>query len=69
MIYASDYDAPHERHEHRRAFTPWVEEHAPEWRLLEKIENPYPYNSTTSEDTSLSDFYIYERRPTESDTG
>ncbi len=53
----------------RRAFTPWVEEHAPEWRLLEKIENPYPYSSTTSEDTSLSDFYIYERRPTESDTG
>ena len=63
IIYSSDFEriepVPHVRH---RAFTRWVAEHAPGWRLLRRIPNRYPYNEADGSG-SLAEFYIYEKRP------
>lgn len=56
IVYATDGErrgtAPHVRH---RRFTPWVEAHCPDWRLLEVKHGPSlgPYRT---------DFFTYERR-------
>ncbi|MGH7239447.1 MAG: methyltransferase domain-containing protein [Candidatus Saccharimonadales bacterium] len=61
IIYSSNtpentqLDAPHVRH---REFTRWVDNNAPDWRFLQKIANPYPYNGDYKT-TSFSDFYLY----------
>lgn len=63
VIYAYDfersYSAPHER---GRNFTRWVEENAPNWGLTEKVPNRYPYDATDSDNTSQSEFFVYEYR-------
>ena len=60
IIYSSDIDlptwSPHERH---RLFTSWIASKAPEWKLLERIPNRYPY--ADDDNGSASDFYIYYR--------
>lgn len=61
IIYASDFDAPPNVHEHRRCFTRWVGANLPGWRLRERVPNRYPYSAADPENTSLSDFYVYER--------
>lgn len=63
IIYASNYDddiynASHVRH---RRFTDWVKENMPQFQLLEKIPNRYPYEEQNPDHTSLADFYIYKR--------
>lgn len=66
IIYSCDDDEPSQvpyvRH---RCFTPWVRRHLPEWRLLEHVPNPYPFDPDNSvrewHATSVADFYIYER--------
>ena len=62
VIYASDTahptDTPHVRH---RNFTGWIDQHAREWTLAERIENRYPYDPAQPEETSFADFYIYRR--------
>lgn len=63
VIYSSNYEQawsdPHVRH---RAFAHWVERNEPEWHLREVIRNKYPYDARDSDNTSFSDFFIYERR-------
>lgn len=62
VIYSSNEDivtkGPQERH---RRFTDYVKVHFPAWRILEKIDNPYPMSKYPSHLGSLADFYIYER--------
>jgi len=48
---------PHVRH---RAFTAWVETNMPEWKLLKKVPNIYPYDGDNTR-TTFSDFYFYCR--------
>jgi SAM-dependent methyltransferase len=65
VLYTSDADdpgmdgefAPHIRH---HPVLRDVEQHYPEWRLTDRIENPHPW-STEDQDGSISDFFIYER--------
>jgi len=63
-IYSSNTDNPefeafpHVRH---RYFSPWIKLNKPEWRLLEKVENPFPYNGNDKE-SSFADFYFYEKQ-------
>lgn len=61
-ILSSDFDRPQVGHEKRRCFTSYVSEHFPEFKLIQKIENKYPYDFTKPNETSLSDFYFYERK-------
>ena len=44
-----------------RMFSGWIDTHAQEWRLWKTIRNPYPFDRSDPHNTSLSDFYIYER--------
>jgi hypothetical protein len=61
IIYASDRDnnpilrAPHIWH---RRFTPWIEKHAPNWELKQRIPNRYPFQGDAKQG-SHSDFFIY----------
>lgn len=61
LVYSSDFDGsapwPEVRH---RTFTRWVNEHAPEWRLVSTIENRFPWDPTRPTDTSWADFYLFE---------
>ncbi|MCK4620798.1 MAG: class I SAM-dependent methyltransferase [Desulfuromonadales bacterium] len=60
IIYSSNqnqnYPLPHVKH---RLFSKWVETHFPEWRLLIRIPNRYPFQNNNS--GSLADFFIYEK--------
>ncbi len=52
--YSSDYIL------HRR-FTDWVAANKPEWRLVEKVVNQFPFDPNDPNNTSLADFYVFER--------
>jgi hypothetical protein len=51
-------NSPHERH---RNFSEYVEEHFAEWRLVERVENPFPLSKYPPPLGSLADFYFFER--------
>lgn len=46
-----------------RCFTNWIDNNIPDFKLVNKITNPYKYdiNNTDEINTSISDFFIYER--------
>lgn len=64
IIYSSDtddnsgHDGVHVRH---RNFTKWVELNVPDWKLVTRVPNRYPYKGdfTTG---SFADFFVFERR-------
>jgi SAM-dependent methyltransferase len=63
LIYSCDEDAPvdpRDPHVRRRRFTPWVAARAPDWRLVARIPNPYPWRGDVHTG-SWSDFYLYGR--------
>ena len=59
IVYSTDFDEtssePHVRH---RRFTPWVEEHCPDWRLLETVKSPIQF-APTDKDNRVCTFYMY----------
>lgn len=61
VIYSSDHeelpalDAPHVRH---RRFSNWIAKNQSEWRLIEHVKNPYPWDAKL-ETGSFADFYFY----------
>jgi SAM-dependent methyltransferase len=59
IIYSSNFDKFTATHEREREFTSYVQTAFPKWKLLEKIENPWPYPKHP--EGSLSDFYIYSK--------
>ena len=65
VIYSSNQDLDNTggRHERHRRFTDWTSQKAVGWRLVLKVDNRYPYEPARSEETSLADFYVFERTP------
>ncbi|NIM50809.1 MAG: methyltransferase domain-containing protein [Gemmatimonadales bacterium] len=64
IVYSSNTDdipGVEETHIRHRAFTRWIEQEAPSWRLVRHVPNPYPYKGNPRTG-SWSDFYIYEKR-------
>jgi hypothetical protein len=61
IVYSSNTDKPQRIHERDRAFTNWVEQNAPEWKLIKMINNPYPFDPKDPDNTSKADFYFFER--------
>jgi SAM-dependent methyltransferase len=61
VIYSSNFDEqdPADAHVRHRAFTPWVERNAPQWRLIDHIPNRHPFKGDPAEG-SHADFFIYE---------
>lgn len=49
--------APHVKH---RCFTDWVSINRKEWHLIETKENPFVFDPLQPENTSFSEFYIFE---------
>lgn len=61
IIYAYNFTKTYESpHEVGREFMVWVQENAPQWKLIDKIKNEFPYNPNDPSNTSQSDFYIFE---------
>lgn len=62
IIYSSNGEVKTKLSEHLldRNFTDWVYDNQPNFRLIQKIENPYPYDINDSCNTSISDFYIFQ---------
>lgn len=65
IIYSSNGNAltksaPHIKD---RNFTAWIEANQPDFRTVRIIANPYKYNekAADSKNTSISDFYIYQK--------
>jgi hypothetical protein len=61
IIYSSDstenegYEGTHVKH---RKFSEWISKNLPQWTLIERIQNKYPYDGDYRTG-SFSDFYIY----------
>jgi len=61
-IYSSNVALPgHVPHIRHRRFTDWLEAHAPEWKLTQKIRNAYPHDPANPDETSWADFYFFAR--------
>lgn len=63
IVYASNYgenihNGTHVRHRH---FTKWIDNNYPNWTLTKKIDNIYPYDTNDPDNTSLADFYFYQK--------
>jgi len=62
IVYSSnDAIAVPEPHIRHREFTGWVSANAPRWKLRETIANRHPFNPRDPDNTSLADFYIFEK--------
>jgi len=61
IIYASNFNKKQIYHEKDRNFTSWVENNRKDWKLLEKIDNIYPYDPADPDNTSKADFFIFSR--------
>ena len=64
IIYSSNadkLDMVTSKHVKHRNFTVNVGNQYPDWTLVDKIDNQYPYNGI-DEETSFSDFYIYGKK-------
>ena len=66
IIYSSNEDEVHSgaQHVRHRKFSDWIENNAPEFELIEKIPNKYPFDATNQKNTSFADFYIFARKNT-----
>jgi SAM-dependent methyltransferase len=63
IIYASDRDtATMDQHVRHRAVSDSVRRMFPEWMLLAKLPNIYPFDPRRPHDTSFADFMVFGRR-------
>ncbi len=64
LIYSSDYDSEwSERHVKHRSVTNHVSQMFPDWELLSKVPNLYPYDAAKPDETSFCDFVLFGRKP------
>lgn len=64
IIYSSNGDCQIQFSEHLkdRKFTNWIDENIKDFKLIKKIDNAYQFDINNPDNTSISDFYIYEKR-------
>lgn len=56
--FEKNYESPHER---GREFLKWCHDYAPNWKLMDIVKNPYSYNKDDPNNTSQSDFFIFQK--------
>lgn len=63
VIYSSDKEEKPvvTSHVRQRQFSSWIRQNQPDFALIKHIPNQYPYDGNAL-DTSISDFYIFERK-------
>ncbi|WP_454916397.1 class I SAM-dependent methyltransferase [Xanthobacter sediminis] len=62
IIYSSDYDnAWPDRHVRHRFVSDYIQKRHPEWSLLARIPNLYPFDLENPNETSFCDFMVFGR--------
>lgn len=64
IIYSSDKkntSSIEPIHIKEREFSKWINKHIDDFKLIEHIKNKYPYHPDNSDETSICDFFIYEK--------
>lgn len=61
IIYSSNKDERFTSHIKHRNFSKWINKNEPQWKLMEKIDNIYPYDINNPTQTTFADFYIYQK--------
>lgn len=64
IIYSSNFSENFLSDEHvkHRRFCDWTETNATDFSLLREIANAFPYDEGNPDNTSMADFYIFEKR-------
>lgn len=63
IIYSSNFDEHSADHVRSRKFTNWIDNNvSKDWFQKDYIKNRYPYNEEDHKNTSMADFYIYQRK-------
>ncbi len=60
IIYSSDKEEYYMEHIRHRQFSEWIIKNKKEWKLIEYLKNPYPFEQGNP-DTSFADFFIYRK--------
>jgi hypothetical protein len=60
IIYSWDESGTQDFHQKSRNFSKWVTENQPSFKLISRIENPYPFDASDPENTSNAVFMMYE---------
>ena len=61
IIYSSNINRPASFHVKQRKFSTWIDTNKPQWKLLLKIPNKYPFKGDDENENSIADFYIFEK--------
>lgn len=61
IIYASNFEQKQSGDVKHRKFTNWIENNIKNFKLINKILNKYPYEKSNPNNTSLADFFIYQK--------
>jgi len=61
VIYSSNYDQYETDHVRHRQFDSWVKQNCPDFDLLQRTPNRYPFDPMSPTKTSVSDFFVYKR--------
>lgn len=61
IIYSTNYNSRQQFHEKNRCFTDWIKRHRRNWRQIGFVPNRYPFDKNNPDNTSESDFYIFEK--------
>lgn len=63
IIYSSNYNDHFAPHVKCREFTEWIKAKIDDkWKLIEVIKNRYPFDAKDPDNTSMADFYIYQKQ-------
>ena len=60
IIYSSNYNGRQIFHERHRCFTDWIDSNKKKWKLIQHISNPFRFDKKDPDNTSESDFYIFQ---------
>lgn len=61
-IYSCNFEKQYARHVRCRKFTDYIDNNISNWKLIEKINNKFPYDDNDQSNTSWSDFYFFEKQ-------
>jgi hypothetical protein len=61
-VYSSNVVRPSPaKHVRHRVFTDWFAQNAPAWKLMSKVDNPFPEDPERPDETSWADFYFFQK--------
>ncbi len=61
IIYHTNFDGKSNvSHVKHRNYESWIKTHFPNWSMIEKIDNPYPFDTKDTDNTSDDDFYMFK---------